>query len=53
MKELKKSVGRMLRLLDLQSKLMAFDYDDLELDNLQPLREEVAEVLREEYNIKK
>ena len=40
------------RLLDLQRKLRAFDYNVLDLKYLDLLRAEVAEVLTDKYNIK-
>ena len=41
------------RLLDLQSKLRAFDYDKLGLKYLDTLRAEVVQLLRDKYGITK
>lgn len=38
---------KFFRLLDLQRKLRAFDYNTLELENLEPLRKEVDDRLRQ------
>jgi hypothetical protein len=39
------------RLLDLQGKLRAFDYDKLGLKYLDTLRAEVAQLLKDKYGV--